>query len=153
MRYRLLRDQLEIYRHHGASWSIWLYKDIGLQALTYAAPDSPWMQRVGGFVAKKARLGVDAWGGREAGVSHIMGPLAETLTTEFPGWAPGPFGAPWYARRLVRHILLSEALLPEFAALFEGVSEAEIDALMRSFLFQNCAVRSELAEILAAYAS
>lgn len=28
-RYQLLRDQLEIYREHGASWALWTYKDIG----------------------------------------------------------------------------------------------------------------------------
>ncbi len=152
MRYHLLRDQLEIYQHHGASWSIWLYKDVGLQALTYAAPDSLWMQRVGDFVAKKARLGVDAWGGREAGVAHIMVPLREALAEAAPDWQPGPFGADWYAKRHVRHLLLSEALLPEFANLFKGLSEADIDALMQSFQFKNCAVRRDLADILTAYA-
>jgi hypothetical protein len=50
------------------------------------------------------------------------------------------------------HLLISEALLPEFAALFKGLSEAEIDELMQSFLFPNCTVRPELAETLAAYA-
>jgi hypothetical protein len=153
MRYRLLRDQLEIYRHHEASWSIWLYKDVGLQALVYAAPDGPWMERVGGFIAKKARLGVDAWGGTEAGVRDIMVPLRETLHREAPAWQPGPFGADWYAKRHVRHLLLSEAILPEFGALFAGLSEPEIDALMQSFLFRNCAIRQELGEILAAYSS
>jgi hypothetical protein len=152
MRYRLLHDQLEIYRHHKASWSIWLYKDVGLQALTYAAPDSPWMQRVGAFVQKKARLGVDAWGGREDGVRDIMVPLRETLHREAPGWNPGPFGADWYAKRHVSHLLLSEAILPEFAALFEGLSEPEIDELMQSFRFRNCVIRQELSDLLSAYA-
>ena len=32
-------------------------------------------------------------------------------------------------------------MLPEFAALFSGLSEPEIDALMQSFLFANCAIR------------
>lgn len=40
-RYQLLRDQLEIYRDHAASWALWTYKDIGLQGLVYAAADSP----------------------------------------------------------------------------------------------------------------
>jgi hypothetical protein len=52
----------------------------------------------------------------------------------------------------MRHLLISEALLPEFAALFRGVSDREIDELMQSFLFHNCSVRQELAETLAAYA-
>ena len=32
---------------HGAGWSIWTYKDVGLQGLVHAAPDSPYMQRFG----------------------------------------------------------------------------------------------------------
>ena len=79
-RYQLLADQLAIYAEYGASWSIWAYKDIGGQGLVYAAPDSPWRQRIAGVVAKKARLGVDSWGGRDTGVRHIMTPIEETLS-------------------------------------------------------------------------
>ncbi|WP_219914648.1 hypothetical protein, partial [Klebsiella pneumoniae] len=61
-RYRVLEDQLEIYDRHQASWSIWLYKDIGLQGVVYAAPDSPYMERIRPVLEKKIRLGADSWG-------------------------------------------------------------------------------------------
>jgi hypothetical protein len=48
----------------------------------------------------------------------------------------------------VRHILLTEPLVDEFARLFEGVSDADIDELMASFRFERCAQRAELAETL-----
>ena len=152
-RYRLLRDQLEIYRHYGASWSIWLYKDIGLQAAVHAAAGSPWVERLRPFLAKKARLGADAWSSRDVEIRHLLEPLEGTFAQEFPQFQPGPFGAQWLINRIVRHILLSEALLPEFAACFAGLSDAELDELLRSFLFQNCTMRQELATILSAYAS
>ena len=38
-RLQLLSDQLEIYERYGAGWSLWTYKDIGLQGLVYADPD------------------------------------------------------------------------------------------------------------------
>jgi hypothetical protein len=151
-RYRLLQDQLAIYQHHGVSWSIWLYKDIGLQAVTYAAPNSPWIRRLQPLLAKKARLGADCWGSRDTDIRGVMGPLEGLVAAEFPAYEPNPFGAGWQIRRLVRHILLSEALLPEFGALFAGVSEAEIDELQRSFLFENCSIRQELAQILSRFA-
>src|SRR5699024_4503135 len=44
--YRLLADQLEIYREHGASWSLWTYKDVGTQGLVHAAPDSPYLRLI-----------------------------------------------------------------------------------------------------------
>ena len=37
-RYQILRDQLEIYDAHAAGWSIWTYKDVGLQGLVHADP-------------------------------------------------------------------------------------------------------------------
>jgi endoglucanase len=52
----------------------------------------------------------------------------------------------------VRHILISEALLPEFGALFEGMTETQIDEAMQSFRFDKCVQRTELANILKDYA-
>jgi hypothetical protein len=152
VRYQVLRDQLDIYKHYAASWAIWLYKDIGLQGVVHAAADSPWRRRLAAFLEKKARLGADAWGSRDAAIRHVVEPLHALVAAEFPDWQPGPFGATRHVNRFVRFMLISEGLLPEFAALFEGVSEAEIDELMQSFLFRNCTVRQELAQTLAAYA-
>ncbi len=82
-----------------------------------------------------------------------MEPLHTLLATEFPELAARPLWLKGLANRLVRNLLIAEGLLPEFAALFRGLSEAEIDELMQSFLFRNCTVRQELADTLAAYAS
>ncbi|RAQ95285.1 glycoside hydrolase family 5 protein [Thermogemmatispora tikiterensis] len=152
MRYQLLRDQLEIYRRYGASWSIWTYKDIGLQGLVYTAPDSPWNELLRPFLEKKARLGVDTWGTLDTHIRHIMQPLEEIFAREFPDYAPFPFGASWLIRRLVRHILLAEPLLEEFAALFAGLNEAELDRLLQSFRFEQCIQREPLNDILREYA-
>ncbi len=152
MRYRVLTDQLEIYKHYQPSWAIWLYKDIGLQAVVYPHQDSPWLRLMKPILEKKARLGLDAWGSVDTGVRHIMEPLEILLKNEFPNYNPGPFGAAWYAKRHVRHLLLSEAMLPEFGELFRGLSEKELDELMQSFLFKNCVKRKELAGILSRFA-
>ena len=45
------------------AWAIWTYKDIGLQGLVRVNPGSPYMQRIGDVVAKKARLGAVPAGG------------------------------------------------------------------------------------------
>jgi aryl-phospho-beta-D-glucosidase BglC (GH1 family) len=148
MRYHLLRDQLEIYDYYQANWAIWTYKDIGLQGVVYTAPDSPWMRLTQPFLEKKARLGADAWGGRDDQIRQVMAPVEELLAKEFSNFNPGPFGQLWYARRLVRHILISEALLPEFGELFRDLDENQIDALMQSFAFENCLQRQPLAELL-----
>lgn len=152
MRYQVLEDQLGIYSYYQVSWSIWTYKDIGLQGVIYTAPASPWMQRLRPLLEKKARLGVDAWGGLDTHIRHIMQPLEQTFAAEFPDYDPFPFGAQWQINRLVRHILLAEPLLQEFGELFRDIQEQEIDELMRSFHFQNCEQRSRLAHILERYA-
>jgi endoglucanase len=150
-RYEILRDQLEIYARHGVNWAIWTYKDIGLQGVVYAAPDSPWSERIRPIIEKKARLGVDAWGGTDAEIRHIMGPLEKLFAKEYPGYDPFPFGSKREIELLVRNILLAEPLLPEYAELFRGMGEDEIDAMMRSFRFENCVKREALAGILSEY--
>jgi endoglucanase len=150
-RYEILRDQLEIYARHGVHWAIWTYKDIGLQGVVHAAPDSPWTERIRPIMEKKARLGVDAWGGTDAEIRHIMGPLEELFATEYPSYDPFPFGSKREIQLLLRNILLAEPLLPEYAELFRGMGEDEIDAMMRSFRFENCVKREGLAGILSEY--
>ncbi|MDQ4128142.1 MAG: glycoside hydrolase family 5 protein, partial [Actinomycetota bacterium] len=149
MRRELLRDQLEIYARHGANWAIWTYKDIGLQGVVYAAPDSPWVERIRPIIEKKARLGVDAWGGTDAKIRHVMEPLETLFAEEYPDHDPFPFGAKREIELLVRNILLAEPMLKEYGELFRGMNEAGIDEMMRSFRFENCVRREELASILA----
>ncbi len=152
MRYQVLRDQLEIYQRYHANWAIWTYKDIGLQGLVYAAPDSPWRKLLQPVLEKKARLGVDEWGGVDTQVRHIMQPIEETFAKEFPNYNPFPFGVHWQLTRVVRNILLAEPIQEEFAALFKGLNEQDIDTLMQSFQFKQCAQNTQLISILSAAA-
>jgi endoglucanase len=150
-RYQLLRDQLEIYREQGASWSLWTYKDIGLQGLVYARPDSPYLEKIAPVVAKKARLGVDAWAGDDSGVRPLMDPVEELFDREFPDFAPYPWGWRSWIHLLVRHIMLAEPLVEDFARCFEGTSPEEAERLAGSFAFAECTRRAPLAELLRAH--
>lgn len=149
-RRQLLRDELEIFERHGAHWSIWTYKDIGVQGLVSVAADSPWLRRIAPIQEKKRRLGIDAWGMKDEQVRPLIEPIWERLETEFPASRPFPFGMRWYANRLIRHILFAEPLQEEFAALFADLDEPGIDQLMESFRFERCVARSEVLEILRA---
>jgi endoglucanase len=152
MRYQVLEDQLEIYREYNASWAIWTYKDIGLQGVVYAAPDSAWLERVRPIVEKKKRLGTDAWGTTAAGIRQILDPIDALFRKEFPDYNPFPFGPQRHIAQLVRHILLSEPLLDEWALVFANSTAEDIKTLMSSFRYENCAHRNQLAETLRAYA-
>ncbi|MEV4570517.1 cellulase family glycosylhydrolase [Nonomuraea sp. NPDC049419] len=147
-RYRVLADQLDIYDAYGAGWSLWTYKDIGLQGVVHAAADSPYLRRIAPVLEKKARLGVDVWGGVDTGVRHLLEPIERTVAEEFPSFDPPPFGQRQWIHVLVRHILLAEPMVDEFAALFAGIDAEQARELADSFRFDRCAVRAPLAETL-----
>lgn len=49
----MLECQLGIYAKQSASWSIWLYKDIGFQGMVYVNPDSAYIKLLAPFLKKK----------------------------------------------------------------------------------------------------
>jgi endoglucanase len=148
MRYQLLKDQLAIYDKHGVSWCIWLYRDLGLQALVSQPESTAWMQRIKPMLEKKQRLGADAWGSLETGIRDVMDPIDRMLAREFPSYDPYPNGARREARLLVRHILVAEALLSEFGKAFEGLSDQQVVALAQSFNLDKARRRTRLEAIL-----
>jgi endoglucanase len=149
-RYQVLCDQLDIYDRHGAGWSIWTYKDVGLHGLVELAPESPYMERFGDLIAKKRRLGEDAWGSTHAEVPEAIEPIHELIAREFPSWAPYPWGVREATDLLVRHILLAQAMLPEYAERFRGLGDDELDELADSFALERCRRRDRLCDIVAA---
>ncbi|MGY4769834.1 glycoside hydrolase family 5 protein (plasmid) [Kribbella sp. CWNU-51] len=144
-RYRLLHDQLAVYDRYGAGWSLWTYKDIGLQGLAYAAPESPYLRQIAPLLAKKARLGVDAWGSVDTDVRHLLDPIEQTFDGEFPDFDPVPFGRRQWIATLVRHILLAEPLVDEFARSFAGLGIEQVQELADSFRLDRCLTRDRLA--------
>ena len=147
-RYRLLADQLDVYRRHAASWSIWTYKDVGLQGLVYVPESSEYRRRIQPVLDKKARLGADSWGSLDGGVRHILDPVEETFRTEFPAFEPFPFGQKPWIHLLVRHILLAEPLVDDFVRCLADASLDELTALADCFAFHACVPRKRLCETL-----
>ena len=106
------------------------------------------MQRIKPMLEKKQRLGADSWGSLETGIRDVMEPIDALLAREFPSYDPYPNGAKREARLLVRHILIAEALLAEYGKAFEGLSEAQVVALAKSFNFSKAKRRTRLEAIL-----
>jgi endoglucanase len=61
-RYECLREQLRIYAEQKSSWTIWLYKDIGVQGMVHVTGDSAWSKVFGTSIAKKTKHALDFWG-------------------------------------------------------------------------------------------
>ncbi len=145
---QLLEDQISIYQELGANWSVWTYKDIGLQGVVSILPDTKWMQKIRPVLEKKAILGVDSWGGEDRHIRHVMEPIEQIFAEYFPQYRPFPFDAQWQINRTVRHILLAEPLVEDFYPLLHGLDCDEIDELMASFQFKNCYPRQMLCQII-----
>jgi endoglucanase len=147
-RYQVLEDQLEIYERYGASWSIWTYKDIGLQGLAYTDPDSAWVRRLRPVLDKKARLGVDHWGSLDTGIRSALQPLEELVSAEFPDYEPFPYGKSWLTHRVVRHILLAQAMVGDVGRALAGAGESDLEEMTDSFRFDRCVHRTRLEAVL-----
>ncbi|KAJ7575971.1 glycoside hydrolase family 5 protein [Mycena floridula] len=153
-RYAVLKDQLEIYRPDKLSWSIWLYKDIGFQGMVHVSESTPYMKLFKPFILKKYRLAVDAWGASDRAVRHIYEPIVQLVKESSDAKLYPPiWSVDERVTRLSRTILLAEFLVKEWAEMFQGMNEATLDELAKSFLFENCLKRDGLNEILTAHAA
>ncbi|MBA4197406.1 MAG: glycoside hydrolase family 5 [Chitinophaga sp.] len=148
MRYQILKDQLAYYNKYKVSWCIWLYKDMGLQAIMHQNDSTPYMKLVKQFLHRKDSLGADAWGSTDKNIRTTIEPLEKLVSKEFPNYNPYPNGANRDIALLVRHILISEALLPEYCNLFKNLSDEQVLALAQSFRFENNVKRKRLEDIL-----
>ncbi len=148
MRYQILKDQLAYYNKYKVSWCIWLYKDLGLQAIMHQKDSTPYMKLVSAFLAKKDSLGADAWGSTDKNIRLVMEPLEKLFNKEFPDYNPFPKGQQGEIDLLVRHILIAQALVPEYCNLFKNKSDEELVTLAQSFRFENYLKRKRLEAIL-----
>jgi len=78
----------------------------------------------------------------------VISPLEELFKKEFKGYEPYPQGQQGQIDLLVKHILIAEALVPEYCNLFKDLSEEQLIALAQSFRYENYVKRDRLEDIL-----
>lgn len=150
-RYAVLKTQLEIYARSNASWSIWLYKDIGFQGMTYVSEDTAYMKTLAPFLNKKRDVAADSWGCDTTPIKKEFRPFVEWIRQAAPSTDqryPPMWKTDNHIGRLVRNCLLSEQLCDEYASYFEVKTKAELEEFAKSFSFENCKQRVRLNEIL-----
>lgn len=154
-RYNLLREQLDIYEkeEHVSSWSIWLYKDIGVMGMVSTSPDSAWMKLLQPFIEKKNKLKVDSF-------TSSPSPEIDGLITQLSKWIdqvspsatktyPSNWNTEQHVRRNVLQTFLASTLCDEYASLFKGKDKADLEELAASYALRNCVQRKGLNDILA----
>ncbi|CUM50058.1 uncharacterized protein AC631_00901 [Debaryomyces fabryi] len=163
-RYQVLKDQLEVYKtgdpsgdNSPISWSIWLYKDIGFQGMTYVSPDSKWYKLFGKWLAKKKDLGLDRWGNdidpKNAKLytdleNHILSNIPEK---HHKALYPHHWTIRDYLARVTNEMLFSQYAQHEYADHFKDLNFDELDELAACFKFENVQKREELNSILSDY--
>ena len=148
MRYQVLSDQLEIYDRHAAGWSLWTYKDVGLQGLVTVDPESPYMAPLRRPDREEGPPGRGLLGLDRRRVARALRAAARARRERVPGVGAVPVERALDHRRLVRHLLLAQAMLPEYAERFRGLDDDELDALADSFRLASCVPRARLAAVL-----
>ena len=156
-RYSLLGYQLQIYGKHQIPWSIWLYKDIGVQGMVYTSPESSWNKLIEPILEKKKHLQLDAWGTYPSKeVDSVMRPLIDWIDSVSPT-AKQTYPSTWntarHIQRLVMQSFLAESFVHEFAELFRDKDETELEELARSWSFEECLKRDGLNKIMSEHAA
>ncbi len=155
-RYACLEAQLAIYDKYKIHWSIWLYKDIGVQGMLHLDPESKYMKTIASFVEKKRKLQLDAWGRYpSAEVEGLIDSLVEWIDRNAPT-SKEQYPTPWVTERQVTRIVnqlwVSKCLSDEFAEQFRGMSMEELEECAAAFRFENCLQREGLNKALEAHA-
>ncbi|EKD16860.1 hypothetical protein MBM_05329 [Drepanopeziza brunnea f. sp. 'multigermtubi' MB_m1] len=147
-RYNLLGAQLAIYDKHRIPWTIWLYKDIGVQGMVHTDPDGLWNKTIQPFLEKKRMLQLDSWGKYPSKeVADVIEPLAKWMDSVAPE-ATKTYPTSWPTQRhLVRNTIetfLAKSFSVEFANLFKDFSFEQLDEAAKSFSFERCKQREGL---------
>lgn len=154
-RLRAMDDQIGVFERHGAHWTTWTYKDVGVMGLVVLDPESEYLQRAGAFIRKKEQLGSDDWMFwlPPTPVKDATGKLAEQIYEAI--------GDDSFTKGYNR-LCFSQAVLcfytgglmqRAYASLFKGLSEGQIDQTLASFSLKQCKVNDGLAGIVKKYAA
>ncbi|MCJ1309532.1 hypothetical protein MMC25_003192 [Agyrium rufum] len=156
-RFSLLSEQLSIYDKYQIHWSIWLYKDIGVQGMVHTSPDSKWNKLIQPFLEKKRYLQLDAWGKYPSkDAEEALNPLVEWIDKQAPN-AKDQYPTPWATERHVLRSVIqtffARCFSDEFAEQFRGKTKEELDALAHSFHFDECVQREGLNKAMREHAT
>ena len=152
-RYRALDDQIGVFERHGANWTTWTYKDVGVMGMQTLNPHSPYIELIGDLLRKKRALGTDDW------MSWLPPTPVKNLTAALADQIRQTVGDAEIAAKLNVRCFTQTALCfysgtlmqPLYASLFDSKSETEMDHLLSSFSIGQCVKNERLVGIMTKY--
>ncbi len=149
-RLRNMDDQLSIYNECGAHWTTWTYKDAGVMGWVTLDPDSEYMQIIKPIQDAKRSLGAENFVANYTG--HNPGrdkskELAD-LILETTGEHYNP-RSNWFGLNYAALTGFAAATLqPTYAKKFRGMSETDIERILKAFQVSNCVVNEGYLAVL-----
>jgi aryl-phospho-beta-D-glucosidase BglC (GH1 family) len=154
-RLRAMDDHLDVFEEHGAHWTTWTYKDVGVMGWAMLDPESSYMKLIAPVQEKKKLLGAENFTGRftpspAKGAVKELASLMEKLVDDpsidhlTNNTCLGLVALTGYAASLLESV---------YANLFKGMTEEEIDKIMQSFDIKNCKINQGLVEVLKKHTS
>jgi len=168
-RLKVNEDLFKIFDKYDAAWTMWTYKDIGLQSLVYVPPNSEYIKKFSDLLKLKENLGADDWGSKLPFIKNLSSHFMDSLKTELSKYSHSyvenvmniegeilsdvhrfPYTYSEVVTTTLR-FLISHYLSHEFAERFKGMSYDELDKIARSFNFDNCVKREPLADLFSKF--
>lgn len=146
-----LKEQLAVYEERRISWTIWLYKDVGVQGMVYTGPSSKWWPTFGDRMLRKRKLALDFWGTDSKETTAAWQPALDWIQQEIPEALPSYPGMWKLKQHLYRRTVyswLSDNMSDWFVEPMRDMSLEDLDDLAASFKWEKCEQRSELIEVL-----
>jgi aryl-phospho-beta-D-glucosidase BglC (GH1 family) len=149
-RLRALDDQIAVFERHGAHWTTWTYKDVGVMGWVSLSPGSPYLRLVADELEAKRLLDADQWMGwlpdtpAKKSVRKLAVIVERTIGDERVE-SSANFS---YLKQAALSSYVGGLMQPAYARLFVGRSEKELAELADSFAFGNCVVNQGLVEVV-----
>lgn len=146
-----LKEQLAVYDERRISWTVWLYKDVGVQGMVYASEKSKWWRTFGDRMLRKRELALDFWGTDSPATTAAWQPALDWIQREIPEALP-TYPKFWQLKQhLSRRTIyswLADNMSDWFVEPMKGLSFDELDELAASFKCGECEQRKELVDVL-----
>jgi endoglucanase len=152
-RLRAMDDQIGIFERHGAHWTTWTYKDVGVMGLAVLDPESEYLQRVGGFIRKKELLGTDDWMAwmPPTPIKDATARLAEEIYEVIGDDSITKSYSQSCFSQAVLCFYTGALMQRSYANIFRNLSEGQIDQVLSSFSLEQCKTNDELVAIVRKY--
>jgi len=149
-RLRALDDQLSIFNEYGAHWTMWTYKDLYVMGWVQPKPDSAYVRRIRPILEAKQAMSTDFWMKwiPPTPVKNKVFELAQMVEAILEDESIDSKANRTYLSQQALSGYVAGLMQPTYARLFEELSEAELDGILKSFAFEQCAPHQGLIEVV-----